>query len=54
MACNLNHVKKSSNACKENPAGVSNYCMIVPFASVFGENAMDGFIESVLLDIFCP
>lgn len=47
MACNLNHVKKSANACKENPAGVSNYCMIVPFASIYGENAMDGFIESV-------
>lgn len=47
MACNLNHVKKSANLCKENPAGVSSYCMIVPFASVFGDDAQDGFIQSV-------
>lgn len=31
MACNFNHVKKGANECKENPAGLSNYCMIVPF-----------------------
>ena len=30
MACNLNHVLKGNNECKENPAGVSNYCMVVP------------------------
>lgn len=33
MACNFNHVKKGANECKENPAGLSNYCMIVPFDS---------------------
>lgn len=30
MACNLNHVLKGNNECKENPAGLSNYCMVVP------------------------
>ena len=30
MACNFNSVLKGSNECKENPAGVSNFCMIVP------------------------
>jgi hypothetical protein len=30
MACNFNSVLKGANECKENPAGVSNYCMIVP------------------------
>lgn len=30
MACNFNSVLKGSNLCKENPAGVSNYCMVVP------------------------
>ncbi|MDD6017098.1 MAG: hypothetical protein PUC18_12640 [Prevotellaceae bacterium] len=30
MACKLNHVLKGANECKENPAGLSNYCMIVP------------------------
>ena len=33
MACNLKHVKKGSNECKENPAGLSNYCMVVPLDS---------------------
>lgn len=33
MACNLNNVLKGANECKENPAGLSNYCMIVPFKS---------------------
>ena len=33
MACNFNHVLKGQNDCKENPAGVSNYCMIVPIDS---------------------
>ena len=30
MACNLNHVKSTGTGCKESPAGVSNYCMVVP------------------------
>lgn len=30
MACNFTSVLKGNNECKENPAGVSNYCMIVP------------------------
>lgn len=30
MACNFNSVLKGANECKENPAGVSNFCMIVP------------------------
>ena len=33
MACNFNHVLKGANECKENPAGVSSYCMIVPLDS---------------------
>lgn len=33
MACNLNSVLKGANECKENPAGVSNYCMVVPLDS---------------------
>lgn len=33
MACNLRHVKKGNNECKENPAGLSNYCMVVPIDS---------------------
>ena len=33
MACKFNHVLKGANECKENPAGVSNYCMIVPLDS---------------------
>lgn len=33
MACNFNSVLKGSNECKENPAGLSNYCMIVPMDS---------------------
>lgn len=33
MACKFNHVLKGQNECKENPAGVSNYCMIVPLDS---------------------
>ncbi len=32
MTCNLNHVKASQN-CKENPAGLSNYMMVVPIDS---------------------
>ena len=30
MACNLNHVKAAGTGCKESPAGVSNFCMVVP------------------------
>lgn len=33
MACNFKHVLKGANECKENPAGLSNYCMIVPLDS---------------------
>ena len=33
MACKFNHVLKGANECKENPAGVSNFCMIVPLDS---------------------
>lgn len=33
MSCNFRSVLKGANACKENPAGVSNYCMIVPIDS---------------------
>ena len=33
MACNFNSVLKGANECKENPAGLSNYCMIVPLDS---------------------
>lgn len=33
MACNFKSVLKGSNECKENPAGLSNYCMIVPLDS---------------------
>jgi len=33
MACKFNSVLKGTNQCKENPAGVSNYCMIVPLDS---------------------
>ena len=33
MACNFNSVLKAANTCKENPAGVSSYCMVVPFAN---------------------
>ena len=30
MACNFKHVLSSGAGCKENPAGLSNYMMIVP------------------------
>lgn len=30
MACILKNVLGAGNNCKENPAGVSNYCMVVP------------------------
>ena len=47
MACNFKSVLKGANECKENPAGLSAYCMIVPFASV---KSGEGFIESVAID----
>lgn len=49
MACNFNSVLKGSNECKENPAGVSNYCMIVPFVADPNspKEAEDGYITSV-------
>lgn len=50
MACNFNSVLKASNECKENPAGVSNYCMIIPFADAVNLTGEDGFIESVEVD----
>lgn len=50
MACNFNSVLKGANACKENPAGVSNYCMIVPFASAVEMTSEDGFIDTVVVD----
>ena len=33
MACNLKHVTSAANNCKENPAGVGSYMMIVPLDS---------------------
>lgn len=33
MACNLKNVLSSGAGCKENPAGLSNYMMIVPLTS---------------------
>lgn len=50
MSCNFNSVLKGANACKENPAGVSNYCMIVPFASAVEMTSEDGFIDTVEVD----
>lgn len=50
MACNFNSVLKGANACKENPAGVSNYCMVVPFAAAVDMTSEDGFIDTVEVD----
>ena len=50
MACNFNSVLKGANACKENPAGVSNYCMVVPFAIAVEMTSEDGFIDTVEID----
>ena len=47
MSCNFNSVLKTANKCTENPAGVSNYCMIVPFASAVADDVDDGYIEEV-------
>ena len=53
MACNFNHVKKAANDCTENPAGVSNYCMIVPFASAVSLSDKVGLIDKVeVLDAY--
>ena len=49
MSCNFKSVLKGKNACKENPAGVSNYCMIVPFADAVDMTSEDGFIASVTI-----
>lgn len=50
MACNFKSVLKGANACKENPAGVSNFCMIVPFADAVSMTSEDGFISSVVIN----
>lgn len=50
MACNLNSVLKVANNCKENPAGVSSYCMIVPFASAISGDTDTGLIDEVEID----
>ena len=50
MACNLNSVLKTANNCKENPAGVSSYCMIVPFARAIDGDVDDGLIDEVEID----
>lgn len=42
MACNFNSVLKGANECTENPAGVSNYCMVVPID--------DDHISSITVD----
>ena len=47
MACNFNSVLKGANECKENPAGVSNFCMIVPFTSA---KSGEGFIDAVTVN----
>lgn len=49
MACKFNSVLKGANQCKENPAGVSNYCMIVPLdsdhvASIFVNDEKNQYI----------
>ena len=50
MACNFNSVLKAANTCKENPAGVSSYCMVVPFANAVELESEDGFIDEVEVD----
>ena len=47
MSCNLNSVLKIANNCKENPAGLSSYCMIVPFASAISDDTDTGLIDKV-------
>ena len=48
MACNFNSVLKGANECKENPAGVTNSCMVVPFGSAVGD--ADGSISEVTVN----
>lgn len=50
MACNLKSVLKTANQCVENPAGLSSYCMVVPFASAISTDVDDGFIDEVVID----
>ena len=50
MACNFKSVLKAANTCKENPAGVSSYCMVVPFANAVEMESEDGFIDEVEVD----
>ena len=50
MACNFNSVLKAANTCKENPAGVSSYCMVVPFANAVELESEEGFIDEVEVD----
>lgn len=50
MACNFNSVLKGNNQCKENPAGVSSYCMVVPFASALPDDTDDGYVDEVEID----
>lgn len=50
MACNFNSVLKAANTCKENPAGVSSYCMVVPFANAVELDSEEGFIDEVEVD----
>lgn len=50
MACNLVHVKKGDNDCKENPAGVSSYCMIIPLDSNHIALKEDGVTLDISVD----
>ena len=34
MACNLKNVLSNANECKESPAGLSNYMMVLPLANI--------------------
>ena len=35
MVCNFSHVLSAATDCKENPAGVSNFCMVVPLSKSY-------------------
>lgn len=50
MSCNFNSVLKTASQCLENPAGVSSYCMVVPFASAVPDDVDDGLIDTVEID----
>lgn len=43
MSCNLKNVLSTANDCKENPAGISNYVMIVP-------TGVNGNIKKISID----